>query len=58
MDTKLEFGKKDIVSTIIIENYERFLHVKKSLVPTKHADNIKHTVEKMKPCKDIRFGFA
>jgi len=38
MENKIEFGKKDIVSTIIIENYERFLDVKKPLVPTKYAD--------------------
>ena len=58
MDTKLEFGKKDIISTIIIENYERFLDVKKSLVPTKYVDNIRETVEKLISCKDINLGFA
>ncbi len=58
MNRKYEFGKKDIVSTIILENYERFFESKSHLVPSKNIDNILNTIEKMKPCKDKKLAFS
>jgi hypothetical protein len=58
METKIELNKKNIISKIILENYERFFELKKSLIPSQYHDNILKTIDKLKLCKDVNLGFA
>lgn len=58
METKIELNKKNIISNIILENYERFFELKKSLIPSQYHDNILKTIDKLTLCKDVNLGFA
>jgi hypothetical protein len=58
MNNYVTLNKKDIISTIIIDNYLRFFDKFKESFSQTSYDNIIFNVEKLKACKDEKLGFA